>query len=216
MEEILDKILNSVIKVKIIRLFTSRRIDFFTTGREVAKKIEVSVPATHSALKELYNYRILNRDIIGKQHLYRLNKDSRTVKDILIPAFKKEFSINKDIDTFLKEEIRKNKLGKKILSLLVYGSAAEGVTDRSEDIDIAIIVKTKIDEQFIEEIFIRDITFRFNEYFGIQLDLYVKTKRDFIEKIKNNKSPVSTIKKSYRIIYGEDPVKSSYHDSKKN
>ncbi len=206
MEKSLDNILNASSKVKIIRLFTSRRNDYFTTGREISKQIGLSAPATHTALKDLYNHNILNRDIIGKQHLYRLNINNRIVKDILIPAFQKELLIKKDINKFLKNEIINKNLEDKIISLIIYGSMEKGTARETSDIDIAIIVKTKKDKQYIESIFLEDISSRFNEYFGAQLDTYTKTRDEFTEKLQKNKPPVSTLIKEYRVIYGKDPL----------
>ena len=206
MENSLDNILNASSKVKIIRLFTSRRNDYFTTGREISKQIGLSAPATHTALKDLYNHNILNRDIIGKQHLYRLNINNRIVKDILIPAFQKELLIKKDINKFLKNEIINKNLEDKIISLIIYGSMEKGTARETSDVDIAIIVKTKKDKQYIESIFLEDISSRFNEYFGAQLDTYTKTRDEFTEKLQKNKPPVSTLIKEYKVIYGKDPL----------
>ena len=206
MENSLDNILNASSKVKIIRLFTSRRNDYFTTGREISKQIGLSAPATHTALKDLYNHNILNRDIIGKQHLCRLNINNRIVKDILIPAFQKELLIKKDINKFLKNEIINKNLEDKIISLIIYGSMEKGTARETSDVDIAIIVKTKKDKQYIESIFLEDISSRFNEYFGAQLDTYTKTRDEFTEKLQKNKPPVSTLIKEYRVIYGKDPL----------
>ena len=121
-EKALDNILNTNSKIKIIRLFTCRREDFMASGRQIAKLTGITPPAAHAALKDLYNQDILKRDIIGKQHIYRLNINSRTVKNILKPAFKGESSIKKDICDFLKKEIAKKRLKNKIISLVLYGS----------------------------------------------------------------------------------------------
>ena len=94
-----------------------------------------------------------------------------------------------------------------IFSLLIYGSAVESTADKSGDADVAVIVKTIRDKRIIEDLFLSDISFRFNEYFGIQLDVYIKTVKEFMEGLRNNEPPVSTFKKSYMVIYGEDPFK---------
>ena len=41
-------------------------------------------------------------------------------------------------------------------------------------------------EQFIENIFLEDISSRFNDYFGMQLDIYTKTKDEFVENGKGH------------------------------
>lgn len=205
-EKSLDNILNTISKVKIIRLFISRREDFVATGREIARLIGVTPPAVHAALKELYNQDILKRNIIGRQHLYELNANNRIVKNILTPAFKGELSIKKDIIIFLKKAINKDKLKNKILSLILYGSLQTGKTNQKSDVDIAIITKGQRDKQQLEKVFTEDITDKFHEYFGAHLDIYIKTKDEFIRRLKKNLPPISTLMRSYSVIYGKDPL----------
>lgn len=209
MKNKLNEILNTTSKVKIIRLFVSKRKDFYATGREVGKQSGLSAPAAHNALKDLYNHNILNRDIIGKQHLYRLNAKNRIVKDILIPAFRKELDTKKDISKFLRKEILANNLKDRILSLMVYGSVARNRVSETSDVDIAVIVKEKKDKMDVEKIFIEVISSKFSEYFGVQLDPYIKTETEFLKKIRENKPPVSTLVKAYKMVYGKDPLEIS-------
>lgn len=205
-ETALDTILNTAPKVKIIRLFISKREDFMASGREIARLINLTPPTAHAALKELYNQDILKQDIIGRQHIYKLNKDNRIVKSILEPVFKREHSIKKDIFDFLKKKIKGERIKKKIVSLLLYGSLQTSNTDEKSDVDIAVIVKTKTDKRQIEEIFTEDITDQFYEYFGVHLDTYVKTKDEFLVRLKKNLPPVSTLIRSYSVVYGKDPM----------
>jgi len=205
-ERTLDNILNTNSKVKIIRLFIFRREDFIASGRQIARLVNLTPPAVHTALKGLYNQDILKREIIGKQHLYKLNTNSRVVKNILAPAFKSEHSIKKDMFKFLKKKIQEKKVKNKIVSLILYGSLQTGKTDEKSDVDIAVITKRKTDVKKIEEIFLDDITYQFHEYFGIHLDVYIKAKNEFINRLKKNLPPVSTLMRSYSVVYGKDPM----------
>ncbi|MEA3346527.1 MAG: zeta toxin family protein [Candidatus Auribacterota bacterium] len=105
-EKALDNILNTNSKVKIIRLFISRSEDFIASGREISRLIGMTPPAVHTTLKDLYNQDILKRDIIGKQHIYKLNTNSRLVKNILVPAFKRELLIKKGTTISFKEKTK--------------------------------------------------------------------------------------------------------------
>jgi len=204
-ERRLDDILDTKSKVKIIRLFTSRREDFMASGREIAKLVSLTPPAVHTALKELHDQGILKRDIIGKQHIYRMNYLSRLVKDILQPAFQKERSIKDDISDFLHGKIKTYKL-QGIISLILYGSITKGETHERSDCDIAIIVKDAKSKKLIEDVFIEKISSEFYEYFGISLDAYIKTEKEFKGRLKRRLSPVSMLMKSYIVIYGRDPI----------
>ena len=93
LDKTLDNILNTCSKVKIIRLFASKNADFAASGRHIARLANITAPTAHAALKELRNQGILKRNIIGRQHIYRLNDTSKIVKQILKPMFQKENSI---------------------------------------------------------------------------------------------------------------------------
>jgi len=205
MERRLDDILDTRSKVKIIRLFSSRREDFMASGREIAKLIGLTPPAAHVALKDLYNLDILKRDIIGKQHIYRMNHASRLVKDILRPAFKKENSIKSDMADFLREKLKAYKL-RGVVSVVLYGSIVKGETHERSDCDVAVVVKDDECKKFAEDVFIEKISKEFYEYFNVSLDAYVKTEKEFRGRLKRKFSPVSTLMKSYDVVYGRDPA----------
>ncbi len=205
-ENALDNILNTSSKVKIIRLFISKREDFMATGREIARLTDISAPAAHTSLKDLFDLDVLIRMIMGKQHLYKLNIKNRTVKNILIPAFKKELSVKEDIVSFLKNEIKTWGLTGKIVSLIFYGSLQKSSATETSDVDIAVIIKNKADLDLVEKVFLEHISSRFHEYFGAHLDTYIKTQDEFIKRLRKNQPPVSTLMKSYTIVYGKDPL----------
>ncbi len=202
-EKMLDDILDTKSKVKIIRLFISRREDFMASGRQIAKLVSLTPPATHAALKELHDQDILKRDIIGRQHIYRMNHASRLVNDILRPVFRKEGSIKDDIAAFLLKRIKAYKL-RGVVSVMLYGSIAKGKAHGRSDCDIAVITGDSESKKSAEDIFISNIAPEFYEYFGISLDAYIKTTKEFIGKLKRKLPPVSTLIKAYEVIYGKD------------
>lgn len=206
-ERSLDKILNTNSKVKIVRLFVSRRVDFMASGREIARLIEITPPAAHAALKDLYNQDILKRDIIGREHIYRLNANNRIVQNILIPAFKKEYSVKEDIFKFLKKKIKEKKMKDKIISLILYGSLQSGRAHEKSDVDIAVITKNEAAQKEVERVFIEDVSHQFYDYFGANIDTYIKTKDEFVKRLKKKLSPLSKLVESYTVIYGKDPIK---------
>ena len=205
-EHSLDGILNTKTKVKIIRLFISRTPDFRATGREIARWVKVSPPAAHAALKELYNQGILKLEIIGGQHIYSINEKNRIVSDVLKPLFAKELSFKDDVKSFLHKEIETSGLKHKLISVVLYGSLQKGQAIEKSDVDIAAIAKDKKDKEDIEDTFLEEIGKRFKEYFGLHLDVYVKSQDEFVKRRKKRLSPVSSLMKSYSVIFGKDPL----------
>ena len=205
-EDKLDDILDTKSKIKIIRLFISRTGDFMVSGSDVARLVGLTPPAAHASLKELYDQDILRRDIVGKQHIYRLNTSSRIVSKILKPAFQKEHSIKEDIKEFLVKQIKHYRMASAVKSIILYGSLAQGKTHHTSDCDIAVILKDPRSKKRIEDLFTDKISSEFSEYFGISLDVYIKTYDEFIKRLKRRLSPVKTLMKSYMMVYGKDPI----------
>jgi predicted nucleotidyltransferase len=205
-EKTLDNTLNSKSKIAIIRLFVSKTGDFKATGREIAKLTHFSAPAAHAALKELFGQGILKLDNIGKQHIYSLDNNNRVVQKILKPMFKEEISLKDEVRDFLNTQIQEARIKKKVVSLLLYGSLQKSTTHENSDVDIAVIIKNKKNKKEIEEKFLNDISVKFYDYFKAHLDTYIKTKNEFRARLKKNLPPVSTLMKSYSLIYGREPL----------
>jgi predicted DNA-binding transcriptional regulator len=91
--DLVDSIVNTVNKVRIMKLFIFKKGDFIVSVKEIAKLSGITVHAAYAALRDLYNREILKRDIIGKRHFYKLNKPSIIVRNIIEPVFKREVSI---------------------------------------------------------------------------------------------------------------------------
>lgn len=200
----IEDIVASPLKLAILRAFTARK-GFKATGREIAKLVGYSVPSTHDALKGLHERNVLKLDIIGKQHIYTLNEDERMVQKIVRPMFAAESNAKNDIREFLLDEMKKAKILSKIASLIFYGSMQTGKDKIGSDVDIAVVVSHKEDLDQVERVLV-EIAPRFKQYFGIQIDPYIKSKAEFKARLKKNLPPVSTLIKSYSVLYGQEPL----------
>ena len=206
LETSLDGILDSRTKLKIIRLFVSRTEAYAASGREIAKWTALSPPAAHAALKILLDRKVLKREILGKQHLYSLDHSSRIVRNILVPAFRKEGALKEDIRNFLLHRIKDMDAADLIVSLILYGSLTLRKTHDDSDCDIAVVVMNSKAKERMENLFQNRIAGEFYSEFGIHLDPYVQTLDEFRTKIKNKLPPISTLMLGYEIILGKDPI----------
>ena len=201
----INEIIDSPSKLAILRVFASRH-GFKATGREVAKLAGYSVPSTHESLKDLHEHNILNLEIIGKQHIYTLNEEDRIVQKIIRPMFEAEGNVRGEIQEFLVKEFKKAGIKKEIVSLILYGSVQKNEAGKKSDVDVAVVVGKAVDVKRITDIFISTITGKFKSYFGVQLDPYIKSAADFRSRLKRNLAPVSTLMKSYTVLYGKEPL----------
>lgn len=200
-----DDIVDSPSKLAILRVFASRE-GLKATGREIAKLAGFSVPSTHESLKDLHDRNILVRDIIGKQHIYSLNEQDRIVQKIIRPMFEAENNYKQEIGDLLLEEIKKAGIKSDIVSLILYGSVQEKTAQKKSDVDVAVVVSKAVNVDRVFEIFNSVIGWRFKSYFGVHLDFYVKSATEFRKRVKKNLPPVSSLMKSYSVLYGKEPL----------
>ena len=198
-------IIDTPSKLAILRVLTLRP-GLKSTGREIAKLSGYSVPSTHESLKDLQSRNILTLEIIGKQHIYALNENDRIVQKIIRPMFKAESGVKEEIRDFLLSEMKKAGIRKRLVSLILYGSAQKGKAIKGSDVDIAVILSQARDVARITDLFASIIAPKFRGYFGVQLDVYVKSAADFRRRLKKNLPPVSTLIKSYSVLYGKEPL----------
>ncbi|MFA5430706.1 MAG: nucleotidyltransferase domain-containing protein [Candidatus Omnitrophota bacterium] len=201
----IEEIVDSLSKVAILRLLTVRK-NFKATGRQIAKLVGYSAPSTHDSLKSLHERNILKLDIIGKQHIYTLNEDDRIVQKIIRPMFAAESNIKNEIRDFLLIELKRTKSKTRIVSLILYGSVQTETAKKGSDIDVAVVVSRAADIQPVKNVFLSEIASRFKAYFGVQIDPYIKSAVEFKERLKKNQPPVSTLMKSYSVLYGKEPL----------
>jgi predicted nucleotidyltransferase len=200
-----EDIVDSPSKLAILRVFASRR-GLKATGRQIAKLVGYSAPSTHVSLKNLHERNILKLDIIGKQHIYTLNEEDRIVQKIIRPMFAAESNFKNEIRDFLLDEFKKNKIKAKIASLILYGSMQTEKAKKGSDVDVAVVVSRPADIRPVKDAFSSEIIPRFKAYFGVQVDPYIKSADEFKQRLKKNKPPVSTLMKSYSVLYGKEPL----------
>jgi len=201
----INEILDSPARLAILRVFASHK-GLKTTGREIAKLAGYSVPSTHDSLKDLHARNILNLEVIGKQHIYTLNEEDRIVLKVIRPLFAAEGNIKSEISDFLLKELREAGLKQKVVSLILYGSIQTGKADKDSDVDIAVVVGKAVDVKAVNDVFVSTIMAKFKSYFGVQLDPYIKSILEFRSRLKKNLPPVSSLIKSYAVLYGKEPL----------
>ncbi len=206
LETILDEVLDGRPKVRVVRLFALRTDDFLASGREVARLTVLSPPAAHAALRSLLDARVLAREIVGRQHLYRLNGRARLVRDILRPLFARENGVREDVGAFLEKRIADLRLRPAVVSAVLYGSLAAGRTRESSDCDVAVVARDARSKTRLEKAFRETIAAEFFGEFGFHVDAYIKTEAGFRRKLRRNEPPVATLMKAYRTLFGKDPI----------
>ncbi len=201
----IDEIITSPCRAAVLRVMTSRQ-GFRATGRQIAKLAGFSVPSTHEALKNLHARNVLALEVMGRQHIYSLNEEDRLVQRVIRPMFKAVSGLKDEIRNFILKEMKRNRLQKLVSSVFLYGSVQKGGAVLGSDADIAVVVMKASDVERISDTFVSMIAPRFKSYFGVQLDPYVKSSDEFRSRLKKNQPPISTLIKSYSVLYGKEPL----------
>jgi len=120
---------------KLLQIFLKNPDKSFYT-KEISRKTGIGSGTVNTFLRNIHKDNILIKEIVGNVHLYRLNNELELVKQLKIFDILLEFEQYKLIDQFLKTDDT-------IISLILYGSHANGENDTKSDIDLLIITNNK-------------------------------------------------------------------------
>lgn len=120
---------------KLLRIFLNNP-DYSFYTKEISRKTEIGSGTVNNFLRNIHKDNILTKEIVGNVHLYRLNNELELVKQLKIFNTLLEFKNYKLIEQFLKADDT-------IISIILYGSHANGENDSKSDIDVLLIVNNK-------------------------------------------------------------------------
>lgn len=172
----LDDILNTPVRIRLLRLLCRTRSDF--TGRELARFIGYSHTHTLSALGELEADGLVTRRHVGNAYLFSVNIDNAIVSRVLIPAFKVESHLISDLaDRFY------DGIGKKLISVILFGSVARGEEEPGSDVDLLLVASDGVDIEQLEEK-VSEISIDASNEFGCSVMPILVTKSEYERKLK--------------------------------
>ncbi|HAX62154.1 MAG TPA: hypothetical protein DCX95_06365 [Elusimicrobia bacterium] len=193
---IVDGIFSHSVRVKILRFLVNNETEM--TGRELAGFCGVSHTQVYRSLGDLVSQGIVKMKRAGRAHLYSLNGKNIVVRDILGPFFKKEQNVLTNTVKNLFGKISVN-----LLSLVIFGSMADGTEKSYSDVDIFILVKDDKTKKLLEKM-LPDIEADFYEMSGSRLSPVVFTLPELKKSAVVNKTLLEKIF-SGKIIMGVSP-----------
>lgn len=204
----LDTVLDSGIKIRILRIFCQTNIEL--NGRQVAREVKVTPKTAHRVLLALVNEGVLFMKNVGRTYLFELNKENLLVKDVLKVVFNLEKKVSSKIFEVILGEIKKSSLKDEIVSLALFGSIHDKNDRPGSDVDILVIIKNSAVQGRVEKFF-EDIEAKTAPLIGNSLSAYVNTIAGFRTKVKNKLPVIINILKSHHLLYGK-PLKELLHD----
>ena len=138
---ILDDMFDKYVEFKILNYF----MDNPTTPlyvNDISRKLKVSSGSVSTFVNKAAKNNLLIKKVVGNTHLYRLNNDLPIVRNFKISSFLINIEKINLIQEFLK-------LDDSIISIVIYGSYANGTYDEKSDVDIIIISDKKTNLQSV-------------------------------------------------------------------
>lgn len=181
------------------------------TGREIARKADLSPRAAQQALQELYATGVVHRKVVGASYLFSLNRSRYVVENILSPLFESE----QGHGAAMIKELRKALPAKGIVSIIMFGSVARGENKQGSDLDIMIVLENSLDVRKITS-GVQDKGGEFLAKFGMMLSPHVIRHRDFISRFDKKDKLIQNVIKEGRVIFGKHFEEVLTHEPKKN
>ena len=120
---------------KLLKIFLNNPDHPFYT-KEISRNTGIGSGTVNNFLKNIHKDNILTKEIVGNVHLYNLNNESEIVKQIKILNTIINLKKINLIEEFIKND-------NSILSIILYGSHANGEYDSKSDIDLLILTNKK-------------------------------------------------------------------------
>lgn len=188
-------------KVRILRFLWESRAEW--SGREIARRVGLSPPACHQALKGLYARGLVHFRRISNLHLYKVNAGNDLVRRAFAPLFEAEKSIQGQVLTAIKKSLTQKSPGAKVLSLVLFGSMARGEERLESDMDLLVVTRDRDSAKDVETR-IEELRPLLSRRFGVSLSPYVQTLQEIRRKYDRKLPLILGILKDGRRLYGKD------------
>jgi predicted nucleotidyltransferase len=166
------------------------------SGREIARLSGMNHRSCLKALTTLEELGIVIRQRGGRDHLFSLNRDHMLVEQGIAPLLTLERMVIRDFADFLSRQ-----LGKLAESIILFGSVARKEETPVSDVDICVIVRTRLEKDKAQSI-IHDIAGKVQKRYGARISPLLLTLREFSSKARREEPPIREIIKEGVILRG--------------
>lgn len=128
--------------VRVLRALIELPAGFATSGRELARRAEVSAPTAREALESLVDQGIVNVRRSMTSAAYELNSE-HILAPVIRAMFDREGSVHEELERELSAALAKYS---SVREAVLFGSAARGDMRPTSDIDVAVRVDHDLPE----------------------------------------------------------------------
>ncbi|MBU1297648.1 MAG: nucleotidyltransferase domain-containing protein [Bacteroidetes bacterium] len=192
-----DEVFRTWSNIAVIRAILDTSVGL--TGNEVARTAGMDPHAAINALSRLEELGIVHRQRGGRDHIFTLNRNHYLVVKAIVPLFKIEKVFFDEVTSAIDKA-----LGGNVVSIVLFGSVAQGNETAQSDFDICCIVKNEDQKDKVQAI-LNNLSSKFHKRFGIKLAPIFFMKDEFVKKAKNRNRLVNQIIESGKLITGKNP-----------
>ncbi len=132
-----ERVFGSRAKIRVLRVLYNMKEDELT-GREVARRCQLTPARTHAVLKELAGEGLVKMRVLGRNHMYSFNPDSA-----MMPPIKLIFDPAYSAESKLKRLALDELADKRVLSALAYGEKMSSSGLNSSPLKILIVMDSE-------------------------------------------------------------------------
>lgn len=194
----LDHVLGTGAKVDLLRVLA--RLDTPTSGREAERLAGVAHGSARKALSELVAVGVLRLTTTPGTYLYEINRDHDFVPH-LETLFKAEAARLPSLSDEVRSALQKLDLEQKVVSVIVFGSAARGDTTPESDLDLLVLVRDPADSSAARDL-VEAVSDRLRARYGAQPSALVLTASEARERHRQGDPLMQNILADGRTLVG--------------
>lgn len=187
-------------QVRVLRFLWKSRAEW--SGREIARKVGLSAPACHEALKKLNASGLVQFRRVSNVHLYQINPKNYLVEKLFARRFEAEAAMPGQMLAMVKKSLLADPKSD-IMSIIVFGSMARGTEHLGSDLDILVVLPSKESLKAVEAR-IEKLRAALFERFSTPLSPYVQSLSELRHKHDQDLPLIREILKEGRTVYGKE------------
>lgn len=196
--KVLEDVVGRRSNLTILRLLSKHETEL--TGRQIAGLTGLSHRTCQLSLGDLVTQDIVKSRRVGQAILYKLVDDNIFVAAGILPILRTESSLISRLSEIIRESIEIPG----VVSILIFGSVAEGKERPDSDIDLCVITR---DKRSLDKIAALDddLGYEIMRVFGNQIALYPVQQADFRRRHKEGDPLIKNIVANHILVAGKSP-----------
>jgi len=196
LSRVLDHILGQRSKIAVLRVLYDHNSEL--NGREVARRAGINPRSAHSALNGLVKLGLLQKDIVGNNHVYSINPSSYLSTHALGGLFAEERLLPDTIAHKIGAAIK----SRHIISIAWFGSTARGKRSPGSDLDLLVVIRDSRHARSIQE---KIASMQEGVYasFGVSLNPYVIGAGEMLSRYNKQDVLIRSIVRDAVVLHGQ-------------